>query len=285
MGKAIVPLAYEQIFTVSGHRHVPGKTTHTNECVGHNIAFRLNILPFVTLTGTTLFMYFRLESVLRRLGLFFLGVSFAVLLFLDGAVQALQFDAQRITQHARAQHGETVARRVQDWLAMMNEAQSLPESTRLRVVNDFWNFRVRGGEDIHVWGKKDYWATPLESLAKGAGDCEDFVIAKYFSLVRAGVAPEKLRFIYVRARVGGMGSSASIAHMVLGYYETPDATPLILDNLMGSVVPASRRTDLTPVFSFNAQGVYVAGAATRPVDRIGHWRDLMSRMKNEGFSP
>lgn len=222
---------------------------------------------------------------MRRPGRFFLAVSLAVVLFLDGAVLALQFDARQVTQYARAQYGERVAQRVVDMLGMLDEAQSVPESTRLRVVNDFWNFRIRGGEDIHVWGKKDYWATPLETLAKGAGDCEDFVIAKYFSLVRAGVAPEKLRFIYVRARLGGIGSSDSIAHMVLGYYETPDAVPLIMDNLMGSVVPASQRTDLTPVFSFNAQGVYVAGAATRPVDRIGHWRDLVSRMTKEGFSP
>lgn len=221
----------------------------------------------------------------RRPGLFFVAVSLVVLLFLDGVVLALQFDAQRITQYARAQHGERVAQRVVEWLDMLEEAQAQPDAARLRMVNDFWNFRVRGGEDVHIWGKKDYWATPLESLAKGVGDCEDFVIAKYFSLVRAGVAPDKLRFIYVRARLGGIGSSDSIAHMVLGYYETPDAMPLILDNLTGSVTPANRRTDLTPVFSFNAQGVYVAGAETRPVDRIGHWRDLMSRMRNEGFTP
>lgn len=225
------------------------------------------------------------EPVLRRLGLFFLAACLSLLLFLDGAALALQFDAQRVLQFARAQHGERVAQRVSDWFGMLDESRSLPEATRLRLVNDFWNYRVRGGEDIHIWGKKDYWATPLESLAKGMGDCEDFVIAKYFSLVSAGVDPDKLRFIYVRARLGGMGSSDTIAHMVLGYYETPDAVPLILDNLTGSIVPASRRPDLTPVFSFNAQGVYVAGAATRPVERIGHWRDLLSRMRSEGFTP
>lgn len=224
-------------------------------------------------------------SVLRRLGLFCLAVCLAVLLALDGAVLALQFDGQRVMQYARSQYGEGVAQRVRAWMDMLGESQSLPEAARLKTVNGFWNLRVRGGEDIHIWGKKDYWATPLQSLAKGAGDCEDFVIAKYFSLVSTGVPAEKLRFIYVRARMGGMGSSDSIAHMVLGYYETPDSEPLILDNLTSSIHPASRRPDLTPVFSFNAQGVYVPGAATRSVDRIGHWRDLMSRMKNEGFTP
>lgn len=225
------------------------------------------------------------EPVLRRLGLFVIAVCLTVWLVLDGAVWALQFEGQRVMQHARAQHGADVAQRVQAWLDMLDEGRSLPEAARLKTVNAFWNLRVRGGEDIHIWGKKDYWATPLESLAKGAGDCEDFVIAKYFSLISTGVPAEKLRFIYVRARMGGMGSSESIAHMVLGYYETPDSVPLILDNLTPSIHPANRRPDLTPVFSFNAQGVYVPGAATRSVDRIGHWRDLLSRMRNEGFTP
>lgn len=45
-----------------------------------------------------------------------------------------------------------------------------------------------------------------------------------------GVPANKLRFIYVRARVGGPASSSQIAHMVLGYYETPNAVPLVLDN-------------------------------------------------------
>lgn len=203
----------------------------------------------------------------------------------DGPAQALQFDAGRILDYARTQHGERVARRVTEWLDLMDEAAALPERERLRAINNFWNHRVMGGEDIHIWNKTDYWATPLESLAKGAGDCEDFVIAKYFSLIHAGVEPDKLRFIYVRARMGGLRSSQSIAHMVLGYYATPDSEPLVLDNLSGSIQPASRRSDLTPVFSFNAQGIYVAGAATRSVDRIGHWRDLMTRMQREGFTP
>lgn len=226
-----------------------------------------------------------LEPALHRLGLFIFASCVSIVLFLGGVAMALQFDAQRITQYARAQYGEQVAAQVIDWLAVLDKSKTLPESQRLRVVNDFWNYRVRGGDDIHIWGQADYWATPLETLAKGAGDCEDFVIAKYFSLVEAGVPPEKLRFIYVRAQAGGVGSSATIAHMVLGYYATPDAEPLILDNLTGSIRPAGRRPDLTPVFSFNAQGVYVAGAATRPVDRIGHWRDLLARMTKEGFKP
>src|SRR5690606_11410510 len=115
----------------------------------------------------------------------------------------------------------------------------------------------------------------------GMADCEDFVIGKYFSLVHLGVPPDRLRLIYVRAQVDGK----SIAHMVLGYYSSPEADPLILDNLRDSILPAGQRRDLTPVFSFNADGVYVAGAARGPVDRISRWRGLMLRMRQEGFLP
>src|SRR5690606_16014984 len=110
-------------------------------------------------------------------------------------------------------------------------------------------------------------------------------IGKYFSLIHMGVPAEKLRLIYVKARIGGRGSSQSIAHMVLGYYATPDADPLVLDSLVDSISPASQRQDLTPVFSFNAQGIYVAGGAATSPDRIGHWRSLLSKMQKEGFQP
>lgn len=198
---------------------------------------------------------------------------------------ALRFDESRIQQSAQAKYGQRGAHAVSQWLAMMSQQRSQPESQQLRAVNNYWNSTVRGGEDRYVWKQADYWATPLETLGRQAGDCEDYVIGKYFSLIHMGVPAEKLRLIYVKARIGGMGSSQSIAHMVLGYYATPDADPLVLDSLAGSISPASQRRDLTPVFSFNAQGIYVAGAAATSPDRIGHWRSLLSKMQKEGFEP
>ncbi|MGN1056871.1 MAG: transglutaminase-like cysteine peptidase, partial [Comamonas sp.] len=139
------------------------------------------------------------------------------------------------------------------------------------------------GRDEQLWGSSDHWATPLETLGKGAGDCEDFVIGKYFSLLRLGVPGGQMRLIYVRARTGGVGSTQSIAHMVLGFYATPQATPQVLDNLVPRIQPASQRPDLTPVFSFNANGIYVDGARSASSDRINRWQGLMARMRQEGF--
>ena len=198
---------------------------------------------------------------------------------------ALDFDEGRLQGRMQSRYGAAGVQRLGQWLAMLTAQKSRPLSQQLPAVNEFWNRAVVQTEDSMLWAQPDYWATPLETLGKGAGDCEDYVIGKYFSLLRLGVPGDKLRLIYVRARIGGVGSTQSIAHMVLGYYEVPTAEPLVLDSMVDFLLPSSQRKDLTPVFSFNAQGVYVAGAQPSSVDRITRWRDLLTRMKQEGFLP
>ncbi len=140
-------------------------------------------------------------------------------------------------------------------------------------------------DDQEVWNQVDYWASPLETLDKGMGDCEDFAIAKYFSLLAVGVPPARLRLVYVRLQIGGAGGPSQ-AHMVLAYYATPQAEPLILDNLVTEIRPASRRPDLTPVFSFNSEGLWQgtgAQSAGDPVARLSRWRDVLVKARVEGF--
>ncbi|MAK55557.1 MAG: transglutaminase [Pusillimonas sp.] len=194
---------------------------------------------------------------------------------------AVLFDANTLTDQAQKLYGSSGQEAVQDWFGSLDSAQGLAETAQLSVVNRFWNSAVRQAQDSEVWKQTDFWATPLDSLGKGLGDCEDFVIGKYFSLISLGVSPEKLRFIYVRAQVQG----AAIAHMVLGYYATPTAEPLVLDSLIDAIKPARQRKDLTPVFSFNVQGIYVPGAKPASVNQIGRWRTLIQRMQRQGFTP
>jgi len=224
----------------------------------------------------------------RRVALAAVMVAMAVLLLAISLAQtrppqSLLPDAQRLQQTARQRYGAQGAQQVQAWLDMLARSRSLPEAEKIQAVNAFWNQAVYGAEDIDVWNQVDYWATPLESLGRRRGDCEDYVIGKYFSLVALGVPAEKLRFIYVKASMGGAGSRIQVAHMVLGYYSTPNAVPLVLDNLLTRIEPAGNRRDLTPVFSFNASGVYVQGKQASPVERIGRWNNLLLRMKREGF--
>ncbi|AMC37151.1 transglutaminase [Janthinobacterium sp. B9-8] len=181
--------------------------------------------------------------------------------------------------------GQTPVRLFSDWQTLTNDARNVAEPDKLKRVNDFFNRRVQFSDDQTVWSAADYWATPIETIGKGAGDCEDFAIIKYFSLKELGVAKEKLRLTYVKAKIGGASSNISQAHMVLTYYATADAEPLVLDNLLNDIRPASRRPDLTPVFSFNSDGIFTGAAAqpTGPVDKLSRWKDLISKMKAEGY--
>lgn len=219
----------------------------------------------------------------RLRGLLLTGVT-ALLLSLVLVYEpapAFSFDPQQVERYARQHYGEKTVRGLQEWQQMIAASADLDELSKLKAVNNFWNRKVLQAEDITIWGQKDYWATPMESLYKGIADCEDFVIAKYFSLIKLGVDPNKLRMVYVQAQLGGQ----SIAHMVLGYYPTPQTEPLILDSLVDRIQLAHLRPDLTPVFSFNALGVYMPGGKRSSIDRIGRWRDLLSRMQVQGFNP
>lgn len=178
---------------------------------------------------------------------------------------------------------------LRDWQKLTSDASAMGSvDNKLRRVNEYFNRHILFVDDQEVWGQTDYWATPMELLAKGKGDCEDFTIAKYFTLLNAGIADEHLRLVYVKARIGGPNSSLSQAHMVLAYYPTPDAEPLVLDNLITDIRPASRRPDLTPVFSFNSQGIWQGAGGSDPrstggIGRLSRWQDLLQRARREGF--
>jgi predicted transglutaminase-like cysteine proteinase len=168
---------------------------------------------------------------------------------------------------------------------LLRQAAEMDDRTRVVAINQFFNRRILFRDDIEAWGQIDYWASPLEAMQKGEGDCEDYAIAKYFSLLAAGTPMERLRMVYVRAQLGAPGGPTQ-AHMVLAYYASPDAEPLILDNLVNDVRPASKRPDLTPVFSFNSEGLWegVGGRrAGEPVSRLSRWREVLIKAREQGF--
>ncbi|MCE4554514.1 transglutaminase-like cysteine peptidase [Roseateles cellulosilyticus] len=194
---------------------------------------------------------------------------------------AAAYDASRVLE-AAARRGPRVAEQAQALVQLIERSGTEEESLRLRDVNEFFNRRLAFRDDTVTWGVPDYWASPLEGLDKRAGDCEDYAAAKYFSLAASGVPTARLRMVYVRARLDGQ----SLAHMVLAYYAQPGAEPLILDNLRPEVLPASQRPDLTPVFSFNTEGLWQGVGAVQagdPLARLSLWRDLVAKARAEGF--
>ena len=221
------------------------------------------------------------SALFRRLG------WLPVAVYLACSLALAQIDLDRMQNLAKSRYGQQTVDRVAQWRAMIDAMQGLPEQQRLIQVNDFFNTRIRWVQDPEAWGKKDYWATPLETMGNGKGDCEDFAIAKYATLILAGVDVNKLRITYVKAQIGGPESKIHAAHMVLAYYDSPAADPKILDNLIGDVRPASKRKDLTPVYGFNSKGLWVGGAAspatTNPGAKLSRWRDLLQRAAAEGL--
>lgn len=191
------------------------------------------------------------------------------------------WESQKLTAAAQKMGPAAVAQ-AQALTQEIAEAAAQDEMARLKTINVFFNRRMDYQDDRDIWGVVDYWASPLEALSKGEADCEDYAIGKYFSLMAAGVSGVKMRLVYVRAEVGGV----ILAHMVLAYYPDPNAEPLILDNLITDIRPASRRPDLAPVFSFNAEGLWQGvGSATvgDPVARLSRWREVLTKTRAEGW--
>lgn len=207
------------------------------------------------------------------------AIVFAILASMLLSTQA--WDRSRMLAAAQP-HGAQAMAGAELLTALIARSEKQPELARLAAFNDFFNQRIRFSGDVETTGQVDEWASPLELLGRGAGDCEDYAIAKYFSLIAAGVPSARLRMVYVRADLDG----GTIAHMVLAYYPQPTAEPLILDNLQPGVVAASLRRDLHPVFSFNGEGLWQgtgSQAAGDPVARLSRWRDVIAKARVQGF--
>jgi predicted transglutaminase-like cysteine proteinase len=204
-------------------------------------------------------------------------------LMMAATVQA--WDPERIVR-AAGRYGPEAVQGARQLQQVMSAVVGRDELSQLQAVNTFYNLKLAYREDIDTWGQVDYWASPLESLQKGAGDCEDYAIAKYFTLVALGVPHSQLRMVYVRAATAG-APGGQVAHMVLAWYARPESEPLVLDNLVADIRKASARPDLTPVFSFNAEGLWQGVGSIRaegdPLTRLSRWRDVLVRARQDGF--
>ncbi|KUI97603.1 transglutaminase-like cysteine peptidase [Vibrio sp. MEBiC08052] len=203
-----------------------------------------------------------------------LTVIFMLLLLMVSSLQALDTTEQKWVNTVTHVYGERAGKRVEAWRNALATYKPLSTQEKLEKVNAFFN-QLHFVSDINLWGKQDYWATPLEFLGANAGDCEDFTIAKYFSLREIGIPDRKLRLVYVKA------IKLNQFHMVLAYYNTPDAEPLILDNLIPQIKPARSRTDLLPIYSFNGRNLWLMksknGQLAGDSSRLSLWNDLRHR--------
>lgn len=180
-----------------------------------------------------------------------------------------------LLQYIETEYGSAARARLQNWERLHNIADSATDRRKVQLVNSFFN-RTPFVSDLEHWNQEDYWATPVELLATNGADCEDFSIAKYLTLRSLGIPDNQLRITYVKAL------ELNQAHMVVAWYPTPSADPLILDNLINQIKPASQRTDLEPVYSFNGEGLWrISGSRTKrsgSAEQLSHWRSLQERL-------
>ena len=177
-------------------------------------------------------------------------------------------------------YGPQASKRVEIWDRIMQESQNKKVLHKLKNVNDFFN-KIKYKRDLAHWGKNDYWAAPFEFMGTGAGDCEDYAIAKYYSLIKLGIPEHKLRITYVKLL--RKRTKYEEAHMVLTYYHKKNSTPIVLDNVNKKLQLASKRKDLKPIYSFNANGLWQAKNKGKSSIKIGSnnlkaWQDLMTRI-------
>lgn len=182
----------------------------------------------------------------------------------------------QIINAAEKKFDSDAGKRLLAWQDLIRQDTSKTDMEKLTKVNRFFN-QIQFISDAIHWGTKDYWATPVELLASDGGDCEDFSLAKYFTLKALGVPESRLNLTYVKAL------QLNQAHMVMTYLKNPGDEPLVLDNLINEIKPSSQRTDLLPVYSFNGSGLWIAkqrgrGKLARKDIKSKRWLDFQQRM-------
>lgn len=198
-------------------------------------------------------------------------------LFFSHYLQAQSLITTKQIEHLSQTTPPDAIERLKQWQALIKNNKEKSIKKKLLIVNNFFNkLHFENDADLFI-GKIDYWQTPIEFLIRGAGDCEDYAIAKYFTLVAMGVNVKKLRITYVKL------VKQNQAHMVLTYYPSAYGVPKVLDNMSNKIEFASKLPNLKPVYSFNGSGLWLAklrgedrrlGRSTR----LTKWRGLIKRM-------
>jgi predicted transglutaminase-like cysteine proteinase len=184
------------------------------------------------------------------IALFFMLVAFAAILLSSPEYSIAKAFIDKIER----EYGTFAKRRAFALIQMMNGVRDGSEMEKLEAVNDFFN-QTPYVSDQKTYGVSDYWATRYEFIGNDKADCEDYVIAKYFTLKELGVPKSKLFMTYAKSITYKTG------HLVLTYYETPKSIPVVLDNYNFKILPASSRTDLVPVYSFSGDDLFNAKGA------------------------
>lgn len=203
-------------------------------------------------------------------------IAFILLLFWQYSSAGIY--SEPFTEHHQTNQQQQAAdNRFAAWNQLIQKQRNAVIAEKLKATNDYFNgFYFE--KDSGYQGITDYWKSPHAFINDGGGDCEDFVIAKYVTLRMLNVAAKSLRIAYVKS------TKQKQAHMVLTYYANSEEEPLVLDNMMAEILPASQRPDLKPVYSFEGENLWLAkqGGQLYP---IGEGPSLSSKLQTRDTSP
>ena len=133
------------------------------------------------------------------------------------------------------------------FLDLVDVARAREGRARLGEINRAINLAIRPRSDVAQHGEPDVWMSPLATLARGGGDCEDYAIAKYIALQRAGVVPDDLRIVILRDTIRGDYHAVTAARL--------DGRWLMLDNRRMAMVADADVRNSQPRFAIGPHGV------------------------------
>ena len=145
------------------------------------------------------------------------------------------------------------------FLAIVDTAKTREGRARLGEINRAINLAIRPMGDLEQYGEIDVWSSPLATLARGAGDCEDYAIAKFVALQRAGISPDDLRIVIMRDTIRGEDHAVAAARL--------DGHWLTLDNRRMAMVEDAQVRNYRPSFVIDRDGVKRYEEAPMPVLR------------------
>ena len=171
--------------------------------------------------------------------------------------------------------------RIKHWQAFVEGVRHKSNSDKIQSVNAYFN-TMRYVEDENLWQESDYWSTPLQMLAAGAGDCEDFAIGKYYTLKMLGISEDQLRITYVWNYDDQSGQRQP--HMILTYTDSKNSAPLVLDIINNDIRPLIQHKEMEPVYGLNSEGLWFVGEDAREIaagtpDQMPQWRKLIKEME------
>ena len=175
-------------------------------------------------------------------------ISFILIFVILNASSYPEFSKKEL-ENIKNNTGDISKNRVIDYIKTINSFKKLPKQKQLLKVNTYLNQLLPQYDNI-IQNKEDYWTTPKEFLTIGYGDCEDYVIIKYFTLIKLGFDKNKLFMTTVKEKYSGS------YHMVLSYFEFKNKAPLILDNLSFRILNLKTRDDLEADIFMNEKGSY-----------------------------